>query len=197
MEDLPPTEDLMREHGVLKRVLLIYRESLRRLHHKEDLPPDALAGSAAVIRSFIEDYHEKMEEEFLFPRFESAQVLVDLVKELRVQHDRGRALTDVTRQLSTQSAIRNDADRRRLEQSLSLFIRMYEPHEAREDTVLFPALRKMVSKHELGSLGDDFEKRERQMFGQDGFEKMVDTVGRIEQELGIYELSKFTPPEKI
>lgn len=34
-----PGEDSMREHGVLKRVLLIYRESIRKIDAKQDLPP--------------------------------------------------------------------------------------------------------------------------------------------------------------
>ncbi len=34
---------------------------------------------------------------------------------------------------------------------------MYRPHEAREDTILFPALRKLVSKNEYHSLGEKFE----------------------------------------
>ncbi len=84
-----PPEDLMREHGVLKRVLLIYGEALRRLDAKQDFPPDALANAAGIIRSFIEDYHEKLEEDFLFPRFEKANQLVDLVKVLRTQHQAG------------------------------------------------------------------------------------------------------------
>lgn len=50
---------------------------------------------------------------------------------------------------------------------------MYRPHEAREDTVLFPAFRKLVSHHEYGALGEAFEKNEHQLFGQDGFETMV------------------------
>jgi hypothetical protein len=66
----------MREHGVLKRVLLVYGEGIRRLEANEDLPPDAIADAAKIIRNFIEDYHEKLEENFLFPRFEKKGVLV-------------------------------------------------------------------------------------------------------------------------
>src|SRR6266508_3941702 len=75
-EEVSLAEDLMREHGVLKRVLLVYGESLRRLGAREELPPEALADSARIIRSFIEDYHEKLEEDFLFPRFRKANTLV-------------------------------------------------------------------------------------------------------------------------
>jgi hypothetical protein len=70
-------------------------------------------------------------------------------------------------------------------------VRMYEPHEAREDTVLFPAFRKIVSKHEYDALGEDFEKKENQLFHGD-VEKNVDAVAKLEKELGIYDLARFT-----
>jgi hemerythrin-like domain-containing protein len=184
----------MREHGVLKRLLLVYREAMRRLDAREDLPPDAVKNSAAIIRAFIEDYHEKLEEEFLFPRYREARVEVGLVEVLQQQHQAGRRLTDITMQLVSRSqALRDAADQRKLGDALGQFVRMYEVHEAREDTVLFPALRKIVSREEFGSLGEDFEKREHQLFGEEGFEKFVDQVAGIEKQLGIYELAQFTP----
>ena len=188
-----PAEDLMREHGVLKRVLLIYGEGLRRIEANEDLPPQALADSAGIIRSFIEDYHEKLEEDHLFPRFEKAKQLIDLVQVLRAQHQAGRRVTDVTLQLATLQGLRNPAEHARLADSMRQFIRMYNPHEAREDTVLFPAFRKLVSAHEYDALGEDFENKEHQLFGEDGFETMVDKVSAIEKQLGIYDLAQFTP----
>src|SRR5438876_5872238 len=106
-----PPEDLMREHGVLKRVLLIYGEALGRLYAKRDLPPDALGDAARIIRSFVEDYHEKLEEEFLFPRFEKANQLVDLIKVLREQHQAGRRVTDVTIRFARLQSLRNESDR--------------------------------------------------------------------------------------
>jgi hypothetical protein len=73
------------------------------------------------------------------------------------------------------------------------FIRMYRPHEAREDTVLFPAFHKIVTPHEYDALGEMFEKREHQLFDEDGFERMVDKVSSLEKVLGINDLSQFTP----
>src|SRR2546423_5653327 len=191
--EVSPPEDLMREHGVLKRVLLIYGEALRRLDAKQDFPPDALADAAGVIRSFIEDYHEKLEEDFLFPRFEKANQLVDLVKVLRTQHQAGRRVTDITLRFANLQSLKNDAERAQLIGSMQQFIRMYNPHEAREDTVLFPAFREIVSAHEFDSLGEDFERKEDELFGQGGFFKVVDRVADIEKQLGIYDLAQFTP----
>ena len=70
---------------------------------------------------------------------------------------------------------------------------MYSPHEAREDTVLFSAFRTIVTPQEYAALGETFEQREHQLFGEDGFDAMVDRVAQIEKSLGIYELSQFTP----
>jgi hypothetical protein len=80
-----------------------------------------------------------------------------------------------------------------LAEALEKFICMYEPHESREDTLLFPAFRGIVTPHEYDALGEDFEKKEHQVFGEDGFEKMVDRVAAIERDLGIYDLDQFTP----
>ena len=191
--EVSPPEDLMREHGVLKRILLVYGEALRRMDAKQDLPPEPVADSARIIRSFVEDYHEKLEEDYLFPRFKKANKHVDLVDVLLQQHQGGRRLTDITMQFATNQALKNPDDRRKLADSMRQFIRMYNPHEAREDTVLFPAFRGIVSAHEFDSLGEDFEKKEDELFGDDGFEKVVDKVAQIEKKLGIYDLAQFTP----
>ena len=192
-EEVSPAEDLMREHGLLKRVLLVYGEAIRRIETNEDLPPETVMDSAKIIRNFIEDYHEKLEEDFLFPRFKKAGKLVDLVDVLLQQHQGGRKVTDITMQFATDQALKNSDERRKLADSLRQFIRMYNPHEAREDTILFPEFRKIVSKNEYDSLGEDFEKKEHELFGEDGFERMVDKVAGIEKKLGIYDLAQFTP----
>ena len=77
--------------------------------------------------------------------------------------------------------------------ALQAFLRMYRPHEAREDTVLFPAFRSIVSAHEYDALGEDFEKKEDELFGDEGFFRVVDQVAELEKKLGIYDLSQFTP----
>jgi hemerythrin-like domain-containing protein len=192
-EGVSPAEDLMREHGVLKRVLLIYRDLMRRIDDKQEFPPEVLTDSARLIRDFIENYHEKLEENYLFPRFRKANRLVELVNTLELQHQRGRVLTARILQVASPAALKDASRRRELHENLHLFVRMYEPHEAREDTVLFPAFHEIVSPHEYDALGDDFEKKENEIFGAGGFEKNVEAVAALEKRLGIYELSQFTP----
>ena len=113
-EDVGAAEDLMREHGVLNRILLIYEEGLRRLRRKEDVTPDVFHKPALLVRKFVEDYHEKLEEKFIFPEFEKARKLVDLVKVLRQQHEAGRKVTDVVLRLATGDRFHKEDSRKEL-----------------------------------------------------------------------------------
>src|SRR5262245_49517351 len=92
-EEVAPAEDLMREHGVLKRILLAYDEVRERIAAGKAFPVRAVADSAKLIRDFIEGYHEKLEEEYLFPRFRKQGKLVGLVDTLDTQHKAGRRVT--------------------------------------------------------------------------------------------------------
>src|SRR5450755_864116 len=71
---VPPTEDLMREHGVLRRILLVYEEAIRKLRPGDAAVAavidviDVVAGAANIVHRFVEGYHEKLEEEFVFPK---------------------------------------------------------------------------------------------------------------------------------
>jgi hypothetical protein len=95
--EVTASEDLMREHGVLRRALFVYRESAVKL--KQDaaaVPLDALEKTAQLFRVFGEDYHEKkLEEALIFPvlkRFRGPAV--PQVDALIAQHARGREITD-------------------------------------------------------------------------------------------------------
>jgi hemerythrin-like domain-containing protein len=192
-EEIAPAEDLMREHGLLSRILLIYDYTRDKIAHGEVYSSESVNSSAKIIRSFVEDYHEKLEEDFLFPRFQKANVLADMVLVLRTQHDVGRKLTDRIIQFTAEVNSGNNEDVNELSLLLENFNYMYRPHKAREDTVLFPAIRQVFSRKEYFDLGESFEEKEHELFGKKGFEGMVDKVSGIEKELGIYDLPQFTP----
>lgn len=192
-EEVTPGEDLMREHGLLDRILLVYDTCRLHLAGNEPFPVDMLYGSAQIIRSFVEDYHEKLEEDHLFPRFEKANQLTDLVKVLRLQHKTGRTLTDEIIQITGKKIPSEGGENQRLIKLLHDFNWMYRPHKSREDTVLFPAMQHILPENEYLDLGEEFEMKEHELFGEGGFEAMVEKVAGIEKELGIYDLSQFMP----
>jgi hemerythrin-like domain-containing protein len=192
-EGVTAPEDLMKEHGVLNRCLLIYEEGIRRIRAKQEVAPEVFLHTAELVRTFVEEYHEKNEEKYIFPEFVKARKLVDLVETLKTQHLAGRKVTAEILRLAQSSLFRVEANRGRLVAACQSFIRMYRPHEAREDTVLFPALRTILTSRQVEALGDRMEEDEHKVLGEEGFEHSVEKVARIETQLGIEDLKQFTP----
>ncbi|OPX87353.1 MAG: hypothetical protein A4E53_02535 [Pelotomaculum sp. PtaB.Bin104] len=194
--EIPPTEDLMREHGVLKRILLIYQDVIECLNGMKPCNPSSIKNvvynTATIAQSFIENYHQRLEENYVFPVFFQRGQYVELVRVLQEQHNAARHLTNLVLKFSS-TQISCGQKRFHLAYLLSLYIRMYEPHSAREDTVLFPSFRKLLTPGEFEQLGKLFEEIEEQKFGTNGFQRIVNQVAEIEQMLGIYDLSQFTP----
>lgn len=191
-EEATPVEDLMREHGVLRRIMLICEKEESVLDKGESPRYDVIFKSANIIQDFVEAYHEKLEEDQIFPIFEKAGQMTDLTMTLREQHAAGRKLTQTIMRLSKERRTGDKEDPGALAGAMRSFIRMYRPHAAREDTVLFQALRGLISENEYRGLGDRFEDREHELFGENGFEGKVKEVTALEKELDLYELSQFT-----
>lgn len=184
--EVTPGEDLMQEHGVLERVLLIYDESARRIETGEQLDFGIVDKGADIVRRFVEEYHERNEERFVFPRLQKAGREVELGAVLLEQHERGRAVTaEIQRQARAASGSQ-------LAPLLRAFARMYRPHAAREDTVLFPAFRELMGRDGYAELGEQLEEDEHKKLGAHGFEDTVKEVAQLEAGLGIGDLAKWT-----
>jgi hemerythrin-like domain-containing protein len=196
--EVTATEDLMREHGILRRVLLVYRETAPRLRRDAAaLDAAALRDAALLFRAFGEEYHEKLlEEQRIFPvvkkRGGEAARYADI---LIAQHKRGRQITDYILS-SAKSGKISPSVGAELAEVLEALDRMYEQHAAREDTIVFPAWKTAFTNKQLDEQGDAFEEIEKKMFGHDGFEDAEKKISKIEQTLGLADLSQFTaaPP---
>ena len=189
--EIPLTEDLMREHGILNRILLIYEEIIKRIDNDTDFEIKLLNDAVTIIKSFIQGYHEKLEENYLFPLFEKNKKEVTLVKTLKNQHAKGRKIT-AQLQIVFSGKIDRTA-KQSIKILLQKFIKMYRPHEAREDTILFPQVRPLLSEKEFKELSKKFDDLEDKLFGKNGFENMVKKIESIEKALNIYNLDLFTP----
>lgn len=194
--EVTATEDLMREHGILRRALLVYQESAVRLRQDPaSVSPDALEKTANLFRVFGEDYHEKkLEEIYIFPILKkSPGAAASYVDILLAQHTRGREITDYLLSLTKADRIASK-DAEPLAKALESFVRMYEHHAAVEDTVIFPAWKAATGEAELDELAEKFEEIETEQFGSDGFETALKRIEEIETSLGLSNLDMFTAP---
>jgi hemerythrin-like domain-containing protein len=198
--EVTATEDLMREHGILRRALLVYQESAVKLRKEPaSVPLEALEKTAQLFRAFGEDYHEKkLEETYIFPAIKrvpsSASAYVDV---LLAQHARGREITDYLLSVTAADKIPSGS-MAAFVGALESFVRMYDHHAAVEDTIIFPAWKISVGEKELDELGARFEEIEEETFGDDGFEAALKRMSEIEESLGLANLGLFTaaPPPK-
>ena len=191
-EEVGAVEDLMREHGVLRRAILVFRESGARIRAGQTVDAAALQRTAQLFREFGEEYHEKkLEEAHIFPALRKAGgdagAMVDV---LIAQHNRGREIITYVLSASRGAAVNDE----KVAAALESFERMYAHHAAREDTVIFPAWKKAIGEHAVNEMGEKFEDIEKQQFGGDGFDKAVKRIGDIEQTLGMADLAQFTAP---
>ena len=190
------TEDLMREHGILRRVLMIYQESAVKLRQDPNsVSPENLEKAVQLFRVYGEDYHERrLEEAYIFPAIKkstnSASLYTDV---LQAQHARGREITDYLLKVTSADKIPT-ASVKSLAAALESFARMYAHHSALEDTIVFPAWKEVIGARELDELGAKFKEIEEEIFNEDGFEAAQRRITEIEEGLGLANLGMFTAP---
>lgn len=182
-------EDLMREHGLLNRLLLIYEEIIARLQNNIKITPEVIHQTARLIKTFIEEYHEKTEETYVFPLLKQHGIETPLINELITQHKVGRTITDKIIDLTSNNEIK---DKNELIYNMHEYIKMYRYHASREDTIIFPKFITLMTKEQYVEYGEKFEEDEHKHLGEKGFDGMLNIVVRIETYLGIYELDKIT-----
>jgi hemerythrin-like domain-containing protein len=194
--EVTAAEDLMREHGILRRALLVYTTAATKLRgNSSTIPPEALQKTAKLFRTFGEEYHEKkLEETFIFPAVKKAGGEAASYPDILVaQHDRGRQITDYIITV-TQGAKLGPSNAAELAQALDAFVLMYRNHAAREDTIIFPAWKQTLTASELDEMGEKFEDIEHEQFGEDGFEDAVKQISAVESSLGLADIAQFTAP---
>ena len=194
--EVTATEDLMREHGVIRRALLVYYEVIPKLRQNPaSVDAAALQQTAKLFRTFGEDYHERMlEEQHIFPMIRKQGAGLALYADiLTQQHQRGREITDYVLAVTNGGKI-SSLHAEPLARVFETFVLMYQNHAAREDTIVFPAWKKNFTDKQLDEIGDQFEDIEHKMFGKDGFEDAEKEISLIEGRLGFADLAQCTPP---
>jgi len=99
--------------------------AFRRARVKEDVSPEVFHTTAGLVRRFVEDYHEHLEETFIFPRFPTDHPLSGLVAILRAQHQAGRRLTDRLLHSATAARYGTTEGRQDVVRACEALIRMY------------------------------------------------------------------------
>jgi hemerythrin-like domain-containing protein len=190
---IEPTEELMHQHGVLRRIARLFGLAADRLAAGDSLPRSSVLGAAALFREFGTNHHErKLEEGYVFPdlqrldsRWESVtQVLID-------QHRRGEEILDfVMSVVDRQPLSREDVDA--LAQSLRGFKQMHEYHTAVEESALFPTWKSIAGQQHYLQVQQAFSTIARDNYGREGIAGAAKQIASLEQAMGAPELADMT-----
>ncbi|MFO7957718.1 MAG: hemerythrin domain-containing protein [Candidatus Brocadiia bacterium] len=190
---MPATEKLMREHGLIQRLMNVYQECADRLAVGEDLPDGLILNAGALADEFIESYHEEAEQKYVYPVFVEAGRMADLVAVMVRQHAIGRRLSEQTIYQAGQGEQAEPETRDSLMRTCWRYSRMYRAHVAFEDSILFPELRDVVSGEEFWQIASRIRAFEHETLGRGGLAQVGERVAEIEALLGLEGLDSFTP----
>lgn len=189
---LPAGENLMQEHAVLGRVLLIYENLAHRFERGKSDPANCMMSATEIIINHIQGQHERVEELIIFPVLRQANVLTDLVSVLVAQHKAGQELTDAIKTKMNGGGHKTSAGRAELAHLAQQFSQMYRPHSLREDTVIYPRMHQILTESEYVDLSARVQELESHMVHDSTLDQIIQQVDEIEIALGIHDLAKFT-----
>lgn len=180
-------ETIMRGHGLLLRSIIIYELIAEQLAKGAKIDPALVLKTTEVIHTYLQGFHENMEERYIFKPMEELNSNVASIQELKVQHGTAYELTRRITDLAKAAKLNSE-----LQGYLGAFGKMYRYHSAWEDSVIFPAFDALLSQKDLVDLGGIFVQEEKKILGTAGFESFVKDIASFERQLSIYDPSKWT-----
>lgn len=185
-------EQLMREHGMIGRLCLVYEGAAMRFEKEGgslDVPFRAESGfvtvagvtaaAARMIRRLVEEQHEVLEEDLVFSRLKSAGVLERLIGSLTAHHGRARLLTGSILERVEKGRSTQDVG---LAHLLRSYARLSRLHIANEDMMLMPAFREAVDRSEYQEVSAELFQRQNEIAR---WEDVDDELSAMELALGM------------
>jgi hemerythrin-like domain-containing protein len=188
-----PIEVLTRDHGLMRRILFIYKEIICLCPATQDLPTDLIRQAAKAYQKLADDFHQKLEDEFLFPPMVKACDHAELIEVLWQQHTVDHHFTTRLLSLTSAAIFKDDSNRNETRNTICNLARMMEHHMAWEESDLFPAYFCLVSAKDYRDLSEIVARRQEQIFGCEGINALIAEIVELENILGIHHLECFTP----
>jgi hemerythrin-like domain-containing protein len=158
-------EDLSHEHELIRRMISVMEALSAELQAGTPGIAGDLREAIRFVRGFADKCHHGKEEKLLFPLIASKnQTVASMpVRILTSEHDAGRTLI---RELEDALMAIEAGDATALAkaaQALTLYTRMLRKHIDKEEDVVFPLARTLISEEEADLLAEQFEAVEEEM----------------------------------
>lgn len=196
-----PTLDLLYEHSLLNRYLMNYDKcadllDTNNININKEMVVKIVYSIALFIRKFIEDYHEKNEEKYIFPLVDKygSSYHKKIVKILINEHHKGRKITTKILNLSSKFDLTNIST---ISSLIRIFSNMYRLHENNEDLIIYRFISLKIPNDIKYKITEYQESSESKIFGNNAFNKFITTAIELEKFLNILTEQQFLKKKKI
>ena len=150
-------QTLMAEHRLIDKGLDALEAYATALDGGIDVPREDLGLFAQFIREYADTGHHGKEEDILFAIMNEHGFPRDggPVGVMLVEHDEGRRLVGILREIATTSGAWSGADRARASDAAHAFVSLLKAHIYKEDNILYP----MAERHLPPGVLDEATRR--------------------------------------
>ena len=163
---LRATDSLEQEHRTTEKIVRVIGVLADGLAENREIDGDILRDLCRFLRVYGHQCHHGKEESYLFPMLESHGVPEEgcPLGALRHEHERSRALTQELVQASEEYATNRHDGSSALSEVLRNIAQFYPAHIWKEEYLLFPMARKVLSEEDDQRLLKEFESVESDIF---------------------------------
>ena len=160
------TETLEHEHRTIEKIVRVISVLADELTEARDVDDSILADLCDFLRVYGHQCHHGKEESYLFPLLETRGVPEDgcPLGALRHEHQRSRALTDTLVEATSRYSANSSRGRQALVEVLRDLASFYPAHIWKEEYLLFPLAKKVLSAQEDELLQKEFESVEADIY---------------------------------
>ena len=160
------TDALEHEHRTIEKIVRVMGVLVDELAENRDIDDDVLRDLCQFLQVYGHQCHHGKEESYLFPMLESHGVPEEgcPLGALRHEHERSRALTQELVQASAEYAANRHHSSSTLSEVLRNLAQFYPAHIWKEEYLLFPLARKVLSEEDDQRLLREFESVESDIY---------------------------------
>jgi hemerythrin-like domain-containing protein len=160
------TASLEHEHRTIEKIVRVTGVLVDELMENRDIDDDILRDLCQFLRVYGHQCHHGKEESYLFPMLERHGVPEEgcPLGALRHEHERSRVLTQELVQASAEYAANRHDGSATLSEALRNIAQFYPAHIWKEEYLLFPMARKVLSEEDDQRLLKEFKSVESDIY---------------------------------
>jgi hemerythrin-like domain-containing protein len=189
--DSSSTDNLMKEHLIVRRIGSIAQRCSDRLYADDDIPIEDIKIISVVIEEFVDAFHHGKEEKAYFPITKSKDDFSEDIRKFLIEHELGRRIANMLRREldllinhkdgSAESKWNNNKSKEPVARFLKSYAIFVSDHTGKED-VFFESVQEKnsISEEEDRELLRHYEVCKDQMGGQARIEEITRLVEYLE-----------------